>query len=117
MAACHCFGVLGEAVQTTSDHAINTARPKADEQCHIFPDFARDAGPSRPAHPARYIAHGWPIGSGVIDSACKTVVNQRPKGCGMRWRERGTTALCQARALYKSEHSLWSAYWKLLTAA
>jgi hypothetical protein len=65
----------------------------------------------------RYIANGWLIGSGVIESACKTVVNQRLKGCGMRWRERGTTALCQARALYKSEHSLWIAYWKLLTAA
>lgn len=64
-----------------------------------------------------YIAHGWLIGSGVIESACKTVVNQRLKGCGMRWRERGTTALCHARALYKSEHQLWSAYWKLLTAA
>ena len=27
---CHCFGVLGEAVQTTSNHTIATARRKAD---------------------------------------------------------------------------------------
>jgi len=61
--------------------------------------------------------HGWLIGSGAIESACKTVVNQRLKSCGKRWRERGTTTLCQARVLYKSEHSLWSAYWKLPSAA
>jgi len=28
----------------------------------------------------------------------------------MRWRESGTTSLCQLRAMYKSR--LWSTYWK-----
>ena len=65
----------------------------------------------------RYLANGWLIGSGVIESACKNVVNHRLKASGMRWRERGTTALCQARSLYKSEPTLWTTYWKLLTAA
>ena len=32
-------------MQTTSDHAIGTARPKADEQWHSLLDFERDAGP------------------------------------------------------------------------
>lgn len=58
-----------------------------------------------------YVARGWQIGSGMIESACKTVVGQRLKEAGMRWRERGTTALCQARSLYKSESSLWNCYW------
>ncbi len=35
-------------MQTTSNHATGTARPKADEQWHVFPDFERDAGPPRP---------------------------------------------------------------------
>ena len=59
-----------------------------------------------------YLARGWPIGSGAIESACKTVVGQRLKGSGMRWRERGTTALCQLRALYRSGPDVWSEYWK-----
>ena len=58
-----------------------------------------------------YIAHGWQIGSGMIESACKTVVGRRLKGSGMRWRERGTTTLCQLRALYKSQPELWNHYW------
>jgi hypothetical protein len=59
----------------------------------------------------RYIARGWQIGSGMIESACKTVVAQRMKGRGMRWRERGSTALCQLRAVYRSEPAVWHRYW------
>lgn len=58
-----------------------------------------------------YVSRGWQIGSGMIESACKTVVGQRLKEAGMRWRERGTTSLCQARSLYKSENALWDHYW------
>lgn len=65
----------------------------------------------------RYIAHGWQIGSGKVESACKSVVGGRLKGPGMRWRERGTTALCQLRALYKSQPALWQHYWQRTTAA
>lgn len=60
----------------------------------------------------RYLANGWQIGSGVIESACKGVVAERLKGRGMRWREEGTTALCQLRALYKSQPDLWTHYWR-----
>lgn len=59
----------------------------------------------------QYIARGWQIGSGMIESACKTVVAQRMKGRGMRWRERGSTALCQLRAVYRSEPAVWKRYW------
>lgn len=59
----------------------------------------------------RYLAQGWQIGSGPVESACKSVVGQRLKGPGMRWGEPGTDALCHLRALYKSESSPWSAFW------
>lgn len=59
-----------------------------------------------------YLARGWQIGSGMIESACKTVVGQRLKESGMRWRARGTTSMCQARALYKSTRPLWNTYWQ-----
>lgn len=62
-----------------------------------------------------YVARGWQIGSGMIESACKSVVGRRLKGSGMRWRERGTTALCQLRALYKSQPQLWNHYWTRTT--
>jgi hypothetical protein len=60
----------------------------------------------------RYVAEGWQIGSGSVESACKTVVGQRLKLAGMRWREPGTDEVCQLRALFKSEPGQWDAFWR-----
>jgi hypothetical protein len=60
----------------------------------------------------RYQANGWLIGSGAVESACKTVVGQRLKLAGMRWREYGTDTVCHLRALYRSEPGQWDAFWQ-----
>jgi hypothetical protein len=59
-----------------------------------------------------YEAKGWLIGSGAMESACKTVVGQRLKLAGMRWREEGTDDMCHLRALFQSEPSQWQAFWQ-----
>jgi hypothetical protein len=59
-----------------------------------------------------YLAEGWHIGSGVVESACKTVVGQRLKGAGMRWGADGAHTLCHVRALYRSEKGQWEAFWQ-----
>jgi len=59
-----------------------------------------------------YEANGWFIGSGAVESACKTVVGQRLKGSGMRWSESGSHAVCHVRALYRSEPGQWEAFWQ-----
>jgi hypothetical protein len=58
-----------------------------------------------------YLAHGWCIGSGAVESACKTVVGQRLKLAGMRWGEDGAHAVCHLRALYRSDRGQWEAFW------
>ena len=60
----------------------------------------------------RYLAEGWQIGSGSVESACKTVVGQRLNLAGMRWGEDGTDEVCHLRALFKSEPSQWAAFWR-----
>jgi hypothetical protein len=59
-----------------------------------------------------YLAKGWCIGSGAVESACKTVVGQRLKLAGMRWGEDGSHAVCHLRALYRSEKGQWDAFWR-----
>src|SRR5262245_21364520 len=59
-----------------------------------------------------YLPQGWQIGSGPIESACKTVVGQRLKLAGMRSREYGTDNVCHLRALFKSEKHQWHAFWE-----
>jgi hypothetical protein len=58
-----------------------------------------------------YLKKGWQIGSGAIESACKTVVNQRLCLGGMRWGEDGSDAVAHLRALYRSDASQWEAFW------
>jgi hypothetical protein len=65
----------------------------------------------------QYEANGWFIGSGAVESACKTVVGQRLKGAGMRWGESGGDAVCHVRALYRSEGGQWDAFWNRSLAA
>lgn len=59
-----------------------------------------------------YQANGWLIGSGAVESACKTVVGQRLKLAGMRWREYGTDTMCHLRGLFRSERGQWDAFWQ-----
>lgn len=50
-----------------------------------------------------YLARGWCLGSGAVESACKTVVGERLKLAGMSWGEEGANTVCHLRALYRSE--------------
>lgn len=58
-----------------------------------------------------YRARGWAIGSGPIESACKTVIGKRMKNGGMRWGEDGGDEMCHLRALFSSGEDQWDAYW------
>jgi hypothetical protein len=57
-----------------------------------------------------YRAAGWQIGSGHIEAACKTVVNERLKRSGMRWGKDGADAVCHLRALFKGDAEQWEAF-------
>jgi hypothetical protein len=59
-----------------------------------------------------YLANGWQIGSGPVESACKTVVSNRLKGGGMRWGEPGSDGVCHLRALFLSQPTQWEAFWR-----
>jgi hypothetical protein len=58
-----------------------------------------------------YVSKGWAIGSGPIESACKTVIGKRMKNGGMRWGEDGADQMCHLRALFASGEEQWDAYW------
>jgi hypothetical protein len=45
----------------------------------------------------RFKAYGWPIGSGLVESACQWLIQQRFKGVGMRWSEPGFDHLLHLR--------------------
>ena len=59
---------------------------------------------------AAYRARGIPIGSGVTEGACKSLVNVRAKRSGQRWSQRGITAALHLRAIHESDrfNGFWS---------
>jgi hypothetical protein len=61
----------------------------------------------------RYLQRGWQIASGAVESACKTVVNQRLGLGGMRWGEEGSDAVAHLRALYRSDPDQWEVFWAM----
>ena len=54
---------------------------------------------------------GQPIGSGVTEAACKTLIKQRMCQSGMRWSIAASDALISLRALYLTP-SRWHHFWK-----
>jgi hypothetical protein len=60
----------------------------------------------------RYVAKGWHIGSGPVESACKTVIGMRMKQAGMRWAPPHADSVAHIRALFRSETGQWDAFWE-----
>ena len=52
-----------------------------------------------------------PIGSGVTEAACKTLVKQRLCNSGMRWNEKGAAAVLSLRALSHT-NARWGQFWE-----
>lgn len=57
---------------------------------------------------------GLPVGSGVVEAACKTLVTQRLKQSGMRWSAAGAQAILTPRAWDQSER--FDRAWALVAA-
>jgi len=64
---------------------------------------------------AEYLRQGLPIGSGVVEAACKTLVTQRMKCSGMAWKQTGGQAILTLRSLIQSER--WDNAWHSLKCA
>ena len=58
----------------------------------------------------RYRAKGWPIGSGVTESAVK-LFNKRVKGTEQFWSLPGVESILSLRALWLSQDDRWARYW------
>jgi len=50
-----------------------------------------------------YLAAGYPIGSGVVEGACRHLVKDRMEQAGMRWRIAGAQAILSLRAIYVND--------------
>jgi hypothetical protein len=62
---------------------------------------------------AAYRERHYPIGSGVTEAACKTVIKQRLCCSGMRWKETGAAVILSLRTLVLTP-TRWNQFWNKL---
>ena len=55
------------------------------------------------------VKQALPIGSGVTEAACKTIVKQRLCQSGMKWNEKGASIVLSLRTLERSNR--WEQFW------
>lgn len=60
----------------------------------------------------QFIAQGWPIGSGMVESANKLVVEDRLKGAGMHWAEANVNGLLALRNAVCNDR--WEECWEVI---
>ena len=59
---------------------------------------------------AESVVLNHPIGSGVTEAACKTIVKQRLCRSGMQWKDKGAGVILRLRALAHST-GRWEQFW------
>jgi hypothetical protein len=62
---------------------------------------------------AQFQQKNYPIGSGVTEAACKTLIKQRLCCSGMRWKEKGASIILSLRALVLTS-TRWEQFWQNL---
>jgi hypothetical protein len=60
-----------------------------------------------------YLAKGYPIGSGVVEGACRNLVKDRMELTGMHWTIDGAEAVLQMRSA--DVNGLWKDFWNVRT--
>lgn len=58
---------------------------------------------------AKFRSQNLPIGSGITEAACKTIIKQRFCRSGMKWKDKGAAIVLSLRCLDKSQR--WDQFW------
>ena len=96
--------VIGGLRQTVTKRKLRGSRRKTVRE--VINYFDRNRGRMRYDE---YLAAGYPIGSGVIEGACRHLVKDRLERAGMRWHPDGAQAMLDLRAMYLNGE--WEAFW------
>jgi hypothetical protein len=108
-------GRLDELIEVLAAHAACLGPPEdSDGPNHPRRVLANNLGYFQ-AHRRHmdyptYRAKGWPIGSGLAESAVKRF-NKRVKGTEQFWSLLGVESILSLRALWLSQDDRWEAYW------
>jgi hypothetical protein len=100
-------GNVGRAIggirQMATKRGLSKHKRKKVEKCLNYFDARRET-----MKYDAYLAAGYPIGSGVVEGACRHLVKDRMEQTGMRWCVEGAQAILSLRAIYLNDD--WNAF-------
>jgi len=96
--------VAGSIARKATDLKLDLAKRQGADDCH---DYLEHKKPYLNYNIA--LAQGWPIATGIIEGACKTLVKDRFDITGARWGLDGAETVLKLRALRKNGD--FDAYW------
>jgi hypothetical protein len=88
----HADDVLGDLAEALEMETLSEQSCETLKQVYAYLDAHRDH-----IDYAAYKELGLPLGSGLVESACKWLIQQRFKGVGMRWSKEGFNHLLHLR--------------------
>lgn len=98
--------ILEELKQGSGEHLSKMLKEKLDAAISYFKNNIKGGRMKYHIH----TKNNLPIGSGVVEAACKTIIKQRLGGSGMRWKSEGIKMILSLRTLVKTK-GRWSQFW------
>jgi len=97
--------VIGGMKQILTKRKLKSSQRKALQDAITYFENHREW-----MHYDEYLAAGYPIGTGVVESTCGHTVKSRMEGTGRRWSIEGAESTLLLRSVYTSND--WDAYWE-----
>jgi hypothetical protein len=101
----HVGRVIGGLKQSLAKRCLTASQRKAVSTAITYFENHRQW-----MHYDVYLAAGYPIGSGVVESTCGHTVKDRMEGSGRRWSIQGAESMLLLRSIVTSHD--WDAYWE-----
>jgi hypothetical protein len=107
----HKRGAAGRLLSLLEKHVSATVLKSAHEAETMLDTITYLQNQQERMNYAYSVQRNWPIGSGVTEAACKTLIKQRLCKSGSRWKDGGAIAVLSIRSL-RLTPGRWQEFWK-----
>ena len=106
----HKRGAAGRLLSLLDEYVATTLLKKGQDAKTILASITYLQNQQGRMNYAYSVQRNWPIGSGVTEAACKTLIKQRLCKSGSRWKDGGALAVLSIRGL-RLTPGRWQEFW------
>ncbi len=107
----HKRGAAGRLLSLLDEYVLTTPLKNAEDAKTMLATLTYLQNQKGRMNYSYSVERNWPIGSGVTEAACKTLIKQRMCKSGSRWKDDGALAVLSIRAL-RLTPGRWQEFWR-----